>query len=177
MVTRQQFSPTLPRAGYALERAKKSFGQNNGPRKLELFLNQLSQGASITKAAEAAGISRRILFEWRNIDPDFAVQWVEAADEGVDRLEDEARRRAVDGVEKPVFQGGTLVGTITEYSDSLMALLLRGKRPETYRDNVSIKSQSEVVSRNLNVNVDLTTMSTEDLLRLYKEEVSGGYEG
>jgi hypothetical protein len=51
---------------------------------------------------------------------------------GVDRLEDEAHRRAARGVEKPVYQGGVMVGTITEYSDTLMTVMLKGKRPSRY---------------------------------------------
>jgi hypothetical protein len=60
------------------------------------------------------------------------VRWAQAYETGVDRLEDAAIRRARDGVEKPVYQGGVLVGTTTEYSDTLMGLVLRGKRPKSY---------------------------------------------
>jgi hypothetical protein len=38
----------------------------------------------------------------------------------------------VEGVEKPVYQGGVMVGTVTEYSDTLLGLMLRGKRPKVY---------------------------------------------
>jgi len=37
-----------------------------------------------------------------------------------------------------VFQGGERVGTIREYSDSLMTWLLRGLRPERYKERVDI---------------------------------------
>jgi hypothetical protein len=52
----------------------------------------------------------------------------------IDQLEEEARRRAVDGVLKPVFQRGRQVGRIREYSDVLLVTLLKGKRPDTYRE-------------------------------------------
>ena len=51
-----------------------------------------------------------------------------------DVIEQEARRRAVDGYDRPVFQGGKLVGVVRVYSDQLTAMLLRGRRPQIYRD-------------------------------------------
>ena len=52
--------------------------------------------------------------------------------EGIDRLEDEAHRRAVEGVDRPVYQGGVRVGEIKTYSDSLLTLLLKSRRPEVF---------------------------------------------
>jgi hypothetical protein len=49
------------------------------------------------------------------------------------RLEDEAVRRAYEGVERPVFQGGKQVGVVREYSDTLLIFLLKALRPEKYR--------------------------------------------
>ena len=57
-----------------------------------------------------------------------------ARDAGTDLLEDEAWRRAYSGTERPVFQNGALVGKTREYSDLLMELLLKGRRPEKFRD-------------------------------------------
>ena len=54
-------------------------------------------------------------------------------------MEREAYRRAVKGVEKPVYRGGQLVGTIREYSDSLLMFLLRARRPELYRDHSRVE--------------------------------------
>ena len=67
---------------------------------------------------------------------DFAKDRKGALDMGADTLEDEAVRRAKDGVEKPVYQGGKLVGHVQEYSDTLLIFLLKGARPEKYRDRV-----------------------------------------
>jgi hypothetical protein len=97
-----------------------------------VMLKELAQGKSPTSAAEAAGIGRATAYKWRSEDPEFAQAWNDAVMEGIDRLEDEAYRRAVNGVLKPVYQGGKKVGHIRQYSDGLMALLLRGRRPEVY---------------------------------------------
>lgn len=125
-------------------RAPSGPGATKRTRELErLFLEGLADGHSVTTSAWAINIHRTTAFDWRNkseatrqedgsyID-DFCVRWEAAAQAGVDRLEDEAIRRAARGYERPVFQGGVMVGTVTEYSDALMALVLKGKRPALY---------------------------------------------
>jgi hypothetical protein len=102
------------------------------PAIVEPFLAELAHGASVTAAAEYAGVSRAMVFRWRRDDLEFARRWDEAVQMGVDRLEDEAYRRAVHGVARPVYQGGARVGEVREYSDTLLLAILRGKRPEIY---------------------------------------------
>ena len=58
-----------------------------------------------------------------------------AREGAADTLEAEARRRAIEGVEEPVFHKGEQVGTLRKYSDVLLIFLLKGARPERYRDN------------------------------------------
>jgi hypothetical protein len=66
----------------------------------------LTQGSSVTKSCQYAGIARQTAYDWRYADEEFAKQWDDAVEQGTDRLEDEAFRRAHDGVQKPiVYQG------------------------------------------------------------------------
>ena len=51
--------------------------------------------------------------------------------------EDEAVRRAHDGVDEPVFYQGKACGVVRKYSDTLLIFLLKGRRPEKYRDRPS----------------------------------------
>jgi predicted transcriptional regulator len=97
-------------------------------------LKLLSEGYSPRRVAEILKVSRAALYKWRNEDEEFGRVWVEAAEEGIDRLEDEARRRAVEGVDKSVYYRGKLVGHIRKYSDGLLILLLKARRPHVYRD-------------------------------------------
>lgn len=97
-----------------------------------------------TKAARAIGIDRRTAYNWRNEDDEFRAAWDSAVAEGTDGIEEEATRRAVEGVERPVFQGGECVGHIQEYSDGLMTTILKGRRPEVYRDKVEHSGSVEV---------------------------------
>ena len=107
------------------------------------FLKSMAQGWSVSKSAYTAGISSYTAYEWKRNSlasiredgtyaDDFCVRWEQAYEDGADVLEDAAHRRAVHGVEKPVYQGGVMVGTVTEYSDTLLGLALRGKRPARY---------------------------------------------
>lgn len=95
-------------------------------------LRCLRDGRTPKEAALAAGVGRTTIFDWRAEDPEFAAAWSAAVEEGIDRLENEAYRRAVEGVERPVFQGGQCVGHTQEYSDNLLTLLLKGRRPNVY---------------------------------------------
>jgi hypothetical protein len=97
------------------------------------LLKALAKGKSPAWAAEEAGIGRSTAWLWRQNDPEFATAWDEAVAEGVDRLEDEAHRRAVEGYNpRPIYHKGKKVGEIREYSDSLLALLLKSRKPEVY---------------------------------------------
>src|SRR5574340_1822997 len=94
------------------------------------FLEILAVTGNVSRAAAAAGISRGTLYAERERDSEFAAGWLEAIEAATDALEAEARRRAVEGVEITVVQGGRLVHddagkpvTIRRYSDNLMALL------------------------------------------------------
>lgn len=76
----------------------------------------------------------------RKNDPEFAEAWLLALEAGNDVLEAEALRRAVDGVDEPVFtQKGELAGHVRKYSDTLLALLLKAHLPEKFRERSEVK--------------------------------------
>ena len=99
----------------------------------EIVLAMLANGATYGAAAAAIGAHRRTIMKWSDNDEEFAQRWNDAVEEGIDRLEQEAIRRARDGVKRPVFYMGQVVGNIQEYSDSLLKFLLEAKRPAVYR--------------------------------------------
>ena len=75
----------------------------------ERFLQALANTGSVTTAVAVAGTSRTRVYELRKADPAFASAWEEAEEIATDRLEDEARRRAVEGVAEPLVSAGKLV--------------------------------------------------------------------
>jgi hypothetical protein len=102
----------------------------------EDFLRALADTGSITSAVTAAGTSRTRVYELRKVDPAFAAAWDEAEEIAADRLENEARRRAVEGVSEPLVSAGKLVRddvgqpvAMRRYSDPLLLALLRMHRP------------------------------------------------
>jgi hypothetical protein len=102
----------------------------------DAFLAHLAETGILTDAAEAAGVDRTNVWRRRQDDPEFARQVDEAIDMAADKLEREARRRALEGVVEPVYQGGLLIGTKTVYSDSLLALLLKGRRKKVFAERI-----------------------------------------
>jgi hypothetical protein len=107
---------------------------------LNTFLHHLGRSGSVTFAAEQTGLERRTLYRRRNNDEAFAAQWDEALNLGIDRLQDDAMRRALDGTERPVWRNGKQVGSVQLYDNKLLQFLLRAHRPEVYAD----KKQSAV---------------------------------
>jgi hypothetical protein len=137
-----------------------------------LLLKALAKGKSPAWAAEEAGIGRSTAWLWRRNDPEFAAAWDEAVAEGVDRLEDEAHRRAVEGYNsRPIYQKGKKVGEIREYSNSLLALLLKSRRPEVYARGDRAPTQNVL----LNMTLEEHTKRLERL-GLPVPQIEGDYE-
>lgn len=102
--------------------------------KKEKFIEALRSTGNISKAAKLVKIDRKTVYNWKEADTAFSKQWEKALDEASDLLEDEAKRRAYEGVKKPIYQGGKRVGFVKEYSDTLLIFLLKGAKPEKYRE-------------------------------------------
>ena len=102
----------------------------------ERFLRSLARHGVVGRAAKTAGIGRTTAYEWRDEDEAFSRAWDAAVEDGTDKLEREAVRRAAEGTLKPVFQGGEQVGEIREFSDTLLIFLLKARRPKVYVDRL-----------------------------------------
>jgi mannose/cellobiose epimerase-like protein (N-acyl-D-glucosamine 2-epimerase family) len=109
------------------------------PQKDGKFLATLAKTADVTASAKAAGYSRRSVYEWREYDEKWREDWEDAWHRGVDAMEEEARRRAIDGVNKAVYHKGKIVGYEKVYSDNLLMFMLKARRPDRFRDNSSIE--------------------------------------
>lgn len=109
-----------------------------------LFLASLARYGNVKLACTAAKMARDTAYTWRAKQPDFKAAWEDALKDAVNVLEREAYRRAVKGTDKPVYQQGVQVGTIREYSDTLLIFLLKGAAPDKYRERVQTEHSGEL---------------------------------
>jgi hypothetical protein len=89
---------------------------------------------NISGAAKIAGIDRKNHYDWMQNDPDYPAMFQAADQTAAEALEAEARRRAVQGTDKPVFYKGEECGAVKEYSDTLLIFLLKGAMPDKYSE-------------------------------------------
>jgi hypothetical protein len=101
------------------------------------FLELYSQTANVEKTCKILGMVRRTVYAWKKTDPKFKEDFAEADAIALEVLEDEANRRAMYGVSKPVYQSGKLAGYVQEYSDTLLIVLLKAKAPHRYKERFS----------------------------------------
>lgn len=104
--------------------------------KKRAYLVGYARSGRLADGAAAAGVDLRTGYNWRHDQSDPAFQEGMRIARGLagDRLEAEVIRRAVEGVEKPVYQQGRLVGTVREFSDLLLIFATKGALPEKYRE-------------------------------------------
>ena len=109
------------------------------PRKPEdwrpAFLAALRDYGVVRYACEQAKVGFKTAYRHRADHDVFRAEWDEALEEACDLLELEARRRGVDGVDKPIYHEGVQIDNIKQYSDTLLIFLLKGARPHKFRDN------------------------------------------
>jgi hypothetical protein len=119
------------------------------------FLAAYAECGNITLAAKMAKIDRTQHYRWL-ADPDYAEQFQAAEEQAVEMLEKEARRRAIEGLKKKKFDknGQPIIDPETgeqyvehEYSDTLLIFLLKGARPEKYRDRHEISANVNVTAK------------------------------
>ena len=104
------------------------------------FLSVLSRLGVVGYAARKAGIERQSAYHLRDRDDAFREAWRVALEEAMDRAEQEAWRRGIKGVKRPVYQGGEHVGDIQDYSDTLLIFMMKAHRPEKYRERIDMRA-------------------------------------
>lgn len=103
-----------------------------------VFLRAYARHGIISDGTVAAGITYRTYHRWRKDDEVFNEDCKTAESMANDLMEREARRRAIDGFERPVIYQGEVTETYTDYSDSLLTTLMKGNRPEKYKERTQL---------------------------------------
>ena len=155
----------------ALSDRKRKFSRSTGPaalvspKRISAFLVALGRTGNMFEACKAGKISRTFPDYYAKRSPSFARRMSSALENAKDRLETEARRRAVEGWDDPVFGKSkdgdtTQIGTIRRYSDKLLETLLKGAKPNKY---ASLHGKVEITHQHT---IDLTDRLNEARKRL-----------
>lgn len=107
--------------------------------KKRAFLAAYARTGNVSEAARIAGVNRMSHYNWLADDERYADVFAHAHDIAIEYLEAVARQRATEGWLEPVFHKGEVVGHVRKFSDTLLIFLLKGARPETYRENATIR--------------------------------------
>ena len=133
-------------------------------RRQQAFLAAYMELGTVAAAMKAVGIGPLTHHQWLQAQPEYAEAFALAREAAADLLEAEAVRRALEGVEQPVFYQGKPCGAVRRYSDTLMMFLLKAMRPERFRDRAARQADTdEDADGALTVNV-LVPPGAEDIL-------------
>lgn len=105
----------------------------------DAFLAAYSLCGKRYKAAEAVGITRRMHSEWMRKDPEYPEKFREAHEEWLERVEEDARVWACEGVEEQHYENGVLVKVVKKRNPTVLLAILNAELPEKYRGRQSIE--------------------------------------
>jgi len=153
---------------------KRHIGQSDKDLHQTRFLAAFAESCSVQKAARWAGVHRQCHYDWLELDPSYPRRFSEARARAAQTLEDEAVRRAKDGVKKVLFYKGEpiklkdgSIATEVVYSDRLLERLLEANDPERFRHNIQQTNITEMDPSTL------TEAQLELLAKWYMKQVLG----
>lgn len=125
------------------------------------FLDSFRAIGNISKAAIAAGVSRKTVYNWLKNSEDFRSRFEDAEEDVRDAVREEIHRRAIEGVDEPVYQRGMLVGHVRKYSDALLIKMAQARLPE-YRSLVAKSQPKPAEESNEPRKVEVTIVEVSD---------------
>lgn len=104
------------------------------PERQRGFIEALADTGSVGAAARAVDMSSEGAYQLRRQPgaEGFRAAWEAALALGIQRIEDVAMDRALNGTEEPVYSYGMLLGTRTKHNDRLLMFMLRNRAPERF---------------------------------------------
>jgi hypothetical protein len=139
-----EFVPATPRQGFVRGGAlsldgpepfnETDFAEITDPKR-QMYLQAVARYPGLTLAAAKAGVSSKAAYLWRHEgDPVFDAAFSVARRLGLTRAESELWRRGIEGYDKPVYHQGQLIGTERVFSDTAAIFMLKGAKPDVYRE-------------------------------------------
>jgi hypothetical protein len=108
-----------------------SFGEQRKEAQKVGFLKFLKVTGRVNKACDELGLSRWIVYRWKDEDPEFAQAWIEAKSKAkrnrIEQLEEAAVERAMND------------------SDTLLRFLLQSYKPAVYRERSEVEHKGKVL--------------------------------
>jgi len=123
--------------------------------KKRAFIAAYQATASVHAAGRAAKVRPELHYQWLKSDAVYRTAWETVQDQAAQTLEDEAVRRAREGVKSmrihqglPVKHGRKILYDV-EYSDQLLLALLKRFRPALYRERTEtqVTGSLEIIDR------------------------------
>lgn len=110
------------------------------------FIEALADTGSVEAAARAVDMSSVGAYALRRQPgaASFRAAWEAALALGIQRIEDVAMDRALNGTEEPVYSYGKLIGTRIKHNDRLLMFMLRNRAPERFAAGGGPKALSAV---------------------------------
>jgi hypothetical protein len=98
------------------------------------FIEALAETACVEHACRRVGMSDSSAYQLRRrpCGAPFRRAWDAALDYALNRLEQAALSRALNGVPRPIFYKGEQIGEWREYDERLTMFLLRNRRPARF---------------------------------------------
>lgn len=109
-----------------------------------VFLMALADCSSVRDAAKLAEYEFLDVYRYANEDPEFEKAMLVAQEAAVQKMESEADRRGMHGVQKDVYYQGEVVGQETVYSDALLMMRLKALKPDKYRERLDVTGDDGV---------------------------------
>lgn len=126
------------------------------------FLEHLKETANVAASARAAGVTGQAVYTYRKKHPWFALEWNDALKIGVSHIEETLRKRAVGEFYEDVYHKGEVVGQKRIFSDTAAIFLLKGLKPDVYRDRSTVEHTGSVKHKHLH-KPDLSQITIDDL--------------
>jgi len=110
-----------------------------------ILIEAIAHTGILTHSLRIANITSTSYYNHLESDPAFAEEVQRAIDFSTDCMEAEAIRRGVEGYKEAVYHQGKVVGWNTRYSDKMLEIMLKARKPDVFgnRTQMDITSKGE----------------------------------
>lgn len=110
------------------------------PKRRKIYTEILARHGEPARAWVAAGVEKQTIDSLMKKDPTFILECEDAMEAYRAWISGMIELRGMDGVEKPIYHNGQLVGWTVEFSDRLAEMHAKRHIPE-YRDKVTVTNE------------------------------------